>query len=625
MIRTLKISAFALLAAAALMPVAACSGKKEGQSGKNAPVGKNALYKKADAPIADRVEDLLKRMTLEEKIGQMTQLEKGSAPIGTVRDLALGSVLSGGGGSPASNTAKGWADMVDSFQDEALATRLAIPIIYGVDAVHGHNNLKGATIFPHDIALGAAGDADLVRRIGEAAATEAAATGILWDFGPCVAVARDPRWGRTYESFGEDSALVTKLGTAFIEGYQGAKTGTQARTAACAKHFLGDGGTVWGSSKSGDYQIDQGDTRVDEAYLRGVLLPPYEAAIKGGVRTVMVSFSSMNGVKMHARKDLVTDLLKGELGFTGFVVSDWGGMDQINPDYHTAIVAGINAGVDMNMVPYDGVRFIQTVKKAVENKEISMDRIDDAVRRILRVKLEMGLFEAPKANRALASEIRSPAHLALAREAVAKSQVVLKNEGALPIAKGAKKIYVAGNAADDIGLQCGGWTMTWQGSSGAITAGTSILAAIKEKNPDAEVVYSKDASFEGVDRNAACVVVLGEKPYAEGVGDSETLSLGALASETFARARAKFSRVTLVIVSGRPVVLDSGELKADAIVAAWLPGTEGAGVADVLFGDAKPAGKLSFAWPRSVSQLPLDRFISGAEKPLWPAGHGLSY
>lgn len=613
----------AILVAVPAVAFASCA--KGGNAKKTDDVPSNALYKKADAPVADRVEDLLKRMTLEEKIGQMTQIEKGSAPTGTVREFALGSVLSGGGGSPRPNMADGWADMVDSFQDEALQTRLAIPIIYGVDSVHGHGNLRGATVFPHNIGLGAAADADLVRRIGNAVAIETAATGIPWNFAPCVAVARDPRWGRTYESFSQDTGIVAALGTAYIEGYQGADVGG-VKPVACAKHFLGDGATVWGSSRSADYKLDQGDVRADEAFLREVLLPPYAQAVKAGVKTVMVSFSSWNGLKMHAQKALVTDLLKGELGFSGFVVSDWAGMDQIDGDYYKAMVTGINAGIDMNMVPYNAFEFVSTVKKAVEAKDIPMERIDDAVRRILRVKFEMGLFEHPKANLGLVARVRSPEHLALAREAVAKSLVVLKNDGgALPIAKTSRVLYVAGNAANDIGVQCGGWTIAWQGEFGPITEGTTILAGLKESLPGTEVVFSKDASFEGANRDAVCVVVLGEKPYAEGVGDSETLALMPVAAETYARARAAFSRVILVVVSGRPVVLGASELKADAIVAAWLPGTEGSGVADVLTGARKPAGKLSFSWPASVSQLPLGRFIDGSEKPLWPAGYGLSF
>lgn len=474
-------------------------------------VPSSAIYKNAEKPVEERIKDLLASMTLQEKIGQMTQIEKGSLKGAEVRDLFLGSVLSGGGGSPMNNTVSGWADMVDAFQEQALATRLAVPMLYGVDSVHGHNNLRDATIFPHNIALGAAGDASLVKRIGTATAEETAATGILWNFAPCMAIARDPRWGRAYESYGQDPLLVAALGSAYIQGYQSANTGTKARTIATAKHFLGDGGTAWATSTTNNYKIDQGDTRGDEAYLRSVLLPPYAAAVKSGIRAVMVSFSSWNGLKMHAQKDLITGILKGELGFTGFVVSDWGGIDQVSSDYFKSIVTGINAGIDMNMVPFDARKFISTVEKAVAAKDIPLERIDDSVRRILRVKFAMGLFEAPLANRALSSAVRAADHLALAREAVAKSQVVLKNSGVLPLKKTAPKVYVAGNAADDIGIQCGGWTLEWQGKAGNITAGTTILAGIKEKLAPEQVIYEAGARFENADKKAVCVWLSLEK------------------------------------------------------------------------------------------------------------------
>jgi beta-glucosidase len=598
----------------------ACSGTAA--AGK---VPANAAYKNAELPVGERIEDLLKRMTLQEKIGQMTQIDKGSLKGTDVSDFLLGSVLSGGGGSPSSNTVSDWADMVDFYQEQALATRLAIPMIYGVDSVHGHGNLYNATIFPHNIGLGAANDADLVKRIGTAVALETAATGILWNFGPCLAIAQDPRWGRTYESFGQSADLVTKLGAAYIKGYQTADAGNNTIPVATAKHFLGDGGTLWGTSTTNDYKIDQGDTRGDEAYLRNVLLAPYVDAVKNGVRTVMVSFSSWNGVKMHAQKELITGILKTELGFTGFVVSDWGGIDQVSSDYYQSMVTGINAGIDMNMVPYDAGTFILTVEKAVTAKDIPMERIDDAVRRILRVKFEMGLFETPMANRNLASSVRSAGHLALAREAVAKSQVVLKNGGVLPLKKTVSKLYVSGIGADDMGIQCGGWTKEWQGETGNITAGTTILAGIREKIPGADIVYDAYGNFEETDRNSVCVVVLGENPYAEGVGDNGSLSINPRNLGVLEKAIEKFNTIVLLLVSGRTLILGDAPASVDALVAVWLPGTEGAGVADVLFGDVKPTGRLSFAWPSSVEQLPLGNFVSGAEKPLYPLGFGLDY
>lgn len=588
-------------------------------------VSANAVYKKASSSVSDRVEDLLRRMTVEEKIGQMTQIEKGSLKTGDVSKFYLGSVLSGGGGTPSSNTPSAWADMVDSFQKEALSTRLGIPILYGVDSVHGHNNLKNATIFPHNIGLGATGDADLVRRIGKATALETSATGIPWTFAPCIAIARDPRWGRTYESFGQDSDLVSRLGAAFIQGYLDADTGSSAATITTSKHFIGDGGTQAGTSKTDNYSLDQGNTVADEAYLRDILLPPYLAALESGARTVMVSFSSLNGIKMHAREDLLTGLLKNELGFSGFVVSDWGGMDQIDSDYYTAMVAGINAGVDMNMVPYKAEQFISVVTKAIEKGDIKIERINDAVRRILTVKFESGLFEKPYADRSLTQYVRAPEHVAIAREAVSKSLVILENSGVLPLSTNIKKLHIAGIAADDIGYQCGGWTIDWQGKTGRITEGTTILDGIKEQLPDAEIIYNKYAKFDAVNKKDICLVVVAESPYAEGKGDSMTLSLRPGDLLVIERAKENFDTVILVLLSGRPLVMEEALEGISAFVCAWLPGTEGDGITDVLFSKVKPTGKLPFAWLRSTSQLPLDNFISGKEIPRYPAGYGLSW
>lgn len=585
----------------------------------------NALYKKADAPVDSRVADLLKRMTIDEKIGQMTQIVKDTLKAGEVKYYLLGSVLSGGGGSPSNNTAAGWADMVDAFQNEALSTRLGIPMIYGVDAVHGHGNLVDATVFPHNIGLGATGDTRLVEAIGKAVAEETAGTGILWNFGPCVAVVHDLRWGRTYESFGEDPSHVAALSGAYVKGYQSALTGSFARTVVSAKHFIGDGATEWGSATANGAQIDQGDARFDKAYLEKMQLPPYAEAIKNGARTVMTSHSSWNGVKMVAEKDLITGVLKGELGFTGFVVSDWGDIEACDPDYYKGVVASINAGIDMSMVPYDARKFIATVKKAVNSGDIPMERIDDAVSRILRVKFEMGLFESPKANRTLVATIRSPSHLSLAREAVAKSLVLLKNDHALPLGKKPGRLYVAGSAADDIGIQCGGWTITWQGKEGKITEGTTVLEGIKQKISASAVVYERDAKFKAADRNAPCIVVIGEKPYAEWEGDNAEIALSEDDRAVIAKARAQFKKVIVVLISGRPLVLGDSLAKCDALVAAWLPGTEGSGVADVLFGDVAPTGKLPFDWPLSADQMPLERFTSGEQKPLFPVGFGLKY
>ena len=450
----------------------------------------SAPYLDASLSTEDRVEDLVGRMTLRDKIAQMTQVEKNSIFPQDIAALGIGSLLSGGGGSPNENTPEGWAKMVDEFQDYALAGPLGIPLIYGVDAVHGHNNVKGATVFPHNIGLGAANDVELMRRIGEITATEVAATGIDWNFAPTVAVPQDIRWGRTYEGYGEDPDLVTPLAVAYMEGLQGDDLSDGLTVLATPKHFVGDGGTTWGSAIGDDRFLDQGDTEIDEETLRAVHLSPYVEAIDRGAESVMISYSSWNGVKVHGDRYLVTDVLKDELGFGGFVISDWGAIDQISDDYYEAVVTSINAGIDMNMVPYQYRRFISVLWQAVDNGDVPIERIDDAVRRILRVKFELGLFEAPYADTDLLPTVGSAEHRAVAREAVAKSAVLLKNDGGLlPISDSVTTIFVGGQAADDIGIQSGGWTIEWQGKEGAITPGTTILQGIEASVPEGVTVY----------------------------------------------------------------------------------------------------------------------------------------
>ena len=364
-------------------------------------------YRDPTQPTAARVADLLGRLTLAEKIAQMTQPEKYSVTPDEVAALGMGSVLSGGGGNPKPNTPATWAAMVSEYDEAARRSRLGIPLLYGVDAVHGHNNVHGATIFPHTISLGAAGDPELARRVARATALETAATGVRWDFAPMVSVVQDPRWGRTYEAFGDDTAAVTALSRAYLLGLQDAGDGrglaSPHAVLGTPKHYLGDGATLWGTSKMEmlglRFHIDQGDMRVDEATLRAKYLPPYAAAVEAGALCVMPSFSSWNGVKMHAHRYLLTDVLKGEMGLRGFLVSDWQAMDQIDPDYATAIATSINAGLDMNMVPYDWRRFIATLMAAIESGAVPLSRIDDAVGRILTVKFEMGLFEQRPGDR----------------------------------------------------------------------------------------------------------------------------------------------------------------------------------------------------------------------------------
>ncbi|MBN1810581.1 MAG: glycoside hydrolase family 3 protein [Anaerolineae bacterium] len=589
----------------------------------------------ADPDIQRRVEDLLARMTLAEKIGQMTQVEKNSIRPEDITDLTIGSILSGGGGYPfGGNTPERWADMVDGYQEYALKTRLSIPLIYGVDAVHGHNNVKGATVFPHNIGLGATRDPELMERVGQVTAKEMIATGIYWNFGPVVAVPQDIRWGRTYEGFSEDTEVVSLLSSAYIRGLQdvGGTTDLSALTTvlATAKHYVGDGGTTWGTSNTTimghRFMLDQGVMEVDEATLRAVHLPPYAEAIENGAMCVMVSFSSWQDTKMHAHKYLLTDVLKGELGFQGFVVSDWAGVDQIPGNYYSDVVTSINAGVDMVMVPYDYVTFINALTEAVENGDVPMARIDDAVRRVLTVKVQLGLFEQPFSDAALLPLVGSDEHREVAREAVRKSLVLLKNEGdALPLAKDAPVIFVAGSGANDVGMQCGGWTIEWQGALGSITSGTTILQAIEDTVAEGTVVrYNQGGNFaqnEDYSRADLGIVVVGEAPYAEGVGDTFDLSLSEDDVEAIERVREVADKVVVIVISGRPLIITEQLDDCDAVVAAWLPGTEGQGVVDALFGDYPFTGRLSYTWPRSMGQVPLG---SGSGEPLFPFGYGLS-
>jgi beta-glucosidase len=596
-------------------------------------------YKDLQRPMEERVEDLLGRMTLEEKIGQMTLVEKNSINFRPedITDLAIGALLSGGGGYPTDNSPEGWLEMVNGFQEYALQTRLGIPLLYGVDAVHGHNNVIGAVIFPHNIGLGATRNPELVEQIGRATAESVSATGITWNYAPTVAVPQDIRWGRTYEGYSENSELVAELGTAYLRGLQGDDLSSADTVLTTPKHYLGDGGTAFGTSTQEimkPYLLDQGDTQVDEQTLRTVHLPPYETAITAGARSIMASFSSWNGTKVHADHFLLTDLLKEELGFTGFVVSDWGAIDQIDPDYYQAVVTAINAGIDLNMVPYDYRRFGRTLHEAVENGDVSHERIDDAVRRILRVKFELGLFEYPFADEESLVKVGSEEHRDLAREAVSQSLVLLKNEGGvLPISEDTTAVFVGGQAADDIGIQSGGWTIEWQGQEGDITAGTTILEAIQSTAPEGTVVYFDSKGLldsvqaaEGSELEPdVCFGVVGERPYAEGVGDSAELALPADDLNVLENLQADCPTLVVILLSGRPLIITNLIEEWDGLVAAWLPGTEGQGVADVLFGHQPFTGKLPYTWPRSIDQLPFNfnQMGTGDNVPLFPFGYGL--
>lgn len=575
------------------------------------------IYQNPNYSVEERVDDLLSRMTLEEKIGQMTQAERQAlGGDDNITAFFLGSILSGGGSAPSPNTPSAWADMYDRFQTAALSTRLKIPIIYGIDAVHGHNNVYGATIFPHNIGMGCTRNPALVEQAARATAEEVSGTGIDWTFAPCIAVPRDERWGRTYEGFGETAELAEQFGSAAVRGFQGNTLGGPASILACTKHFLGDGGTTGGD--------DQGNTEVDEQTLRSIHLPGYIAAIQDGVGSIMVSFSSWNGQKMHGNRYLLTEVLKGELGFEGFLISDWSGIDQLPGDYASDIETSINAGLDMIMVPNRYVEFINTLKDLVNQGHVPMARIDDAVRRILRIKFKMGLFENPYTDRSYTGSVGSAEHRQIARECVRQSLVLLKNDNQiLPLSKNLARIHVAGKNADNLGNQCGGWTISWQGSSGNITVGTTILQAIQNTvSSGTEVTHSIDgSSAAGAD---VAVVVIGERPYAEGAGDRSNLNLSAEDVVALTNVKNSGTPMVLILVSGRPMIITPVLGIFEAIIAAWLPGSEGQGVADVLFGDYNPTGKLSHSWPATMSQIPIN-FGDPGYNPLFPYGYGLSY
>jgi len=589
------------------------------------PLPEDSVYLDPNAPVEDRIDNLIEGMSIEEKVGQMTLVEKNSLPLEDVGPFGIGGVLSGGGGFPETNTPEAWADMVNAFQREAMNSRLGIPIIYGVDAVHGHNNVKGATIFPHNLGLGAANDQELMTRIGQITAQEMIATGIYWNYAPAVSIPQDIRWGRTYEGYSEDSEIVTELATAYLLGLQGDDLADPLTVLGTPKHYLGDGGTAWGTSNVSGYFIDRGDTQLTEEEMRALHLVPYIDAIENGAQSIMVSFSSWNGEKMHGQEYWITNVLKGELGFGGFVVSDWGGVDEVDPDYYTAVVKSINAGIDMNMVPYDHGRFIKTMLEAVEAGDIPIGRIDDAVRRILRVKYALNLFEEPYSNPDLLSTVGSEEHRAVAQEAVSKSMVLLKNEGSIfPISKDVPYLYIAGSAMDDIGIQSGGWTITWQGESGDITPGTTILEAIESTvSEETQLVVNQAGQFPETDEEtpSLCLAVVGELPYAEGVGDNENPTVSLADKRALNKMEESCEKVAVILISGRPLIINDRVDNWDALVAAWLPGTEGQGVADVIFGDVPFTGKLSFTWPVSTEQLPVG---SSDSDPLFPFGFGLS-
>ena len=602
-----------------------------------------------DETIARQVDTLMGRMTLAQKIGQMVQTERMAITPEEVRTWHIGSVLSGGGSSPGENRVQDWVTMNDAYWMASMAadeSHLPIPVIYGVDAIHGNNNVSGATIFPHNIGLGAANDPDLLAEIARITAREILAAGVDWTFAPTLAVARNIQWGRTYESYSEDPAIVCAYSDRFVRGLQG-DFGDDS-VVGCAKHWVGDGGTTDG--------IDQGETTLSEGELEKLHMAPYVPAIEAGVLTIMVSFNSWNGDKCHGHKYLVSHVLKDKMRFHGFVISDWDGIDYLSENYCEAVAMGVNAGVDMFMVSEHWRPFISHLTHHVVRGTVAMERIDDAVRRILRVKFTHGLFDKPRPAKRCWSchpSFGSTEHREVARQAVRKSLVLLKNEDSLlPLSKNVK-ILVAGKSADNIGNQCGGFTVAWQGTSGNdfVAGATSIWEGIRQAAPRAQL--SADGGGEEADpaQHDVAVVVIGETPYAEGMGDirtgdevivqagsqikgllkvlepyGSTTVLADLHPEdlrTITNITSRGVPVITVLLSGRPLVAEREMALSSAFVAAWLPGSEGQGVADLLFGDYDFTGKLSFSWPSAAGS----NFSVGDRDyhPLLPCGFGLTY
>ena len=567
----------------------------------------------------DFINDLLASLTLREKASQMVQAERGSITNEQVTQYGIGSILSGGGSHPSAydDSVDTWYNMYSNYQTAALNSSSGIPIIYGIDAVHGNNNLYGATIFPHNIGLGMTNNPELIYNISKATAEEMLVTGINWTFAPAFSVVQNIGWGRTYEGFSENPEIHVNLAQAAILGFE------ENGVSATAKHYLGDGGTVGG--------IDQGNVIGTEELIRQIHLAPYYQAVAAGVDTIMISYNSINGIKMHGSSYWINDVLKEEMGFEGFIISDWNAIHQLPGSFYDQVVSSVNAGIDMLMEPYDWAAAIDNIVLAVNNSDILVERIDDAVRRILTVKYERGLFENPF-YRLDSSYLYSQEHQDLARQAARESLVLLKNENnSLPLSKNGN-VYISGPASDNVGLLCGGWTTYWQGNPAAdIGVGTSILDAM------AGVLNTNSGTLSNSWQTAdTVVIVLAENPYSEGVGDNSnpTLTNGNAHTQNYEslllaqEAQNAGKNVVGVLVSGRPLLLENYLQYFDSFVAAWLPGSEGGlAISDLLFGDYDFVGKLSFTWPADVTQI---GYTSNREDydenyPLFPYGYGLKY
>lgn len=570
----------------------------------------------------------------------MTQVENKAftQPGNSITDITkyfIGSVLSGGGGGPngtVGGSAAQWADMVDSFQNYALQTRLGIPLIYGADAVHGHNNVYGTTLFPHNIGLGAMHDPKLITQIEQVTRDEVLGTGVRWTFAPCVCTPQDIRWGRTYEGYSEVPSDNAIDGAAAITGFQGSN-GTLGPThiMATAKHFIGDGHTAW---SSGSPYLNEGNAQVSEQQLDAIDYPPYRSAVSNKVGSVMISYSSWNGTKDHGSQYLIMKKLKGtgtdrygmpNLDFQGFVVSDWQAIDQISSDYNSAVRTAINAGIDMVMVPDAYKTFISTLDTQIKAGNIPMVRINDAVTRILTAKFALGLFTQPYTNRSYTPNVGSATHRAIARQAERESLVLLKNNGVLPLSKTKSyTLVVGGDHANDLGYQLGGWSISWQGASGTTTIGTTLWQAIQHAGLSSSVKLNfVGTNTKGSYKGDVGIVAVGEAPYAEGNGDTNTLALSDTDATEVSDVCSRVTKCIVLLFSGRPMIINSQLSQSSAFVATWIGSTEGEGITDVLFGSYGFQGKLTYTWPKAVTQEPCNQ-NNGCKGALVPYGYGIT-
>ncbi len=575
--------------------------------------------------IDENISMFLKEMTLEEKVGQMLQVEQREISVKDTKKYFIGSIFAAGGSAPEENTMAKWAEMTGQFKEASLETRLGIPLLFAVDAVHGNNNMKDTIIFPHNIGLGASGDSELIMDIAGTVAMELNAAGIDWNFSPCIAVSNDIRWGRTYECFSENPDLVSIMSIPYITTLQ------TNGIIACAKHYVADGAVKFGTGDSG-YLMDQGNVEINQKDLNDYYLSVYKEAVSAGVKSVMVSYSSINSEKNHSNRFLIQDQLKEDMGFNGIVISDFQGIHQLRGDsLYDQVVLAVNAGIDILMESSQWKECYDAIIEAVGNSDIRMERIDDAVSRILRVKMEMGKFDSIQMYTG-DYKLRNFVHQQIAEEAVAKTLVLLKNKNnILPLAK-EKNIAVIGPAADNIGIQCGGWTKTWQGGqddkNGRWMNGTTVLDGFKEIAAKKGLNIITDVSK--LDKADVIVAVLGEYPYAEGKGDDDSLDLygGTALSENESTLKAAYAAkkpIVVVLISGRPRIVTQELDKWDGFVQAWLPGTEGGVIAKSLYGEYEFNARLPVTWPRTLEQLPITiHNQSDGYNALFPYGYGLN-